>query len=170
LLIRPETPSEFDAIRELVRAAFATARHANGDEHEYVDRLRSSGGYVPELALVAEETGRLIAHILLTRIFLSGADGPRPVLLLSPLAVAPDRQNQGVGTRLARESLERAAALGHSAVIVLGDPAFYERIGFGTSTLFGIINRDGFDDRNVMALELRAGALANGMATVSFPA
>jgi putative acetyltransferase len=170
LKIRPEIPAEFEMIRALVKAAFATARHADGDEHEYVDRLRASRAYIPELALVAEDGGGLVGHIMLTRILVSGAQGARPALLLSPLAVAPDRQNQGIGSLLARESLARATASGAGVVLVVGDPAYYERFGFRSSAALGIRNVDGFDERNVMALELRPGALAKCLGTVSFPA
>src|SRR5690606_2056821 len=53
-----------------------------------------------------------------------------PALLLGPLAVAPEAQGLGIGGLLMREALARAATLGHTAVLLVGDPEYYERFGF----------------------------------------
>jgi len=169
LRIRRERPGDFAALHELVDAAFETAPHADGDEADYVTRLRTSDGYVPELALVAERDGELIGHIMLVRFAIEVAGGSKAALLLSPLSVAPPRQQQGVGTRLARAAMSRAAALGHDAVVVVGNPEYYSRFGFRCSRDFGVVNRDGFADVNVMAVELVPGALAGLEGSVTFP-
>lgn len=51
--IRQEEERDFDAIRNVVKAAFAGAEHTDGDEHNLVDRLRITDEYIPELSLVA---------------------------------------------------------------------------------------------------------------------
>src|SRR5262249_61176373 len=56
--------------------------------------------------------------------------GEAPALLLGPLAVHPERQNQGIGKALMELSLKRAAELGHGLVILVGDPPYYARVGF----------------------------------------
>lgn len=169
LRIRPESAGDFTAIYRLVEAAFKTARHASGDEQDYVLRLRASAIYIPELALVAEDAGELIGHIMLTRLSIDTVEGGRPALLLSPLAVTLPRRRQGVGAALVREALACAKASGHASVFVVGDPAYYSRFGFRSSREFGIVNCDGFADRNVMACELTAGALKTLIGSVSFP-
>jgi predicted N-acetyltransferase YhbS len=63
--IRPETPQDFPFLYNFVKNAFKTSKVSNCDEQNYVDRLRSSEGYIPELALVAEETSKIIGHIML---------------------------------------------------------------------------------------------------------
>ena len=50
MIIRPEKPEDYETIRGLVKDAFETARVSNGDEHNFVDRLRSRDAYVPDLA------------------------------------------------------------------------------------------------------------------------
>jgi len=168
MLIRPERRSEFPRLHELVKTAFATAKVSNGDEQNFVDRLRAGAGYIPELALVAEDEGALIGHIMLTRTFVSTAAGPRPVLLLAPIAVVVERRRQGLGARLIEEAFRRARALGHGAVALVGDPAYYSRFGFRPCADFGIANANGIADRYVMAFELAPGALADAAGSIAF--
>lgn len=169
MLIRPEEPSDFLAIHQLVETAFRTARVSSGDEQNFVLRLRRSANYIPELALVATEDGELIGHIMLTRSAIETPAGERPALVLAPLAVAAKRRRQGFGGQLVREAILRAKNLGHDAVLLVGDPAYYERFGFRGSLEFGVRNRDGIPDRNVMACELEEGGLNDMAGTVSFP-
>lgn len=167
--IRPEQASDFPEVYELVETAFESAPHADGDEQDYVQKLRDSPNYISELALVAEGDGELIGHIMLTRLDVDTENGPRETLLLSPLAVAAPYRSRGVGAALVRESLSRAAALQHRAVLVVGDPDYYPRFGFRCSLDVGIHNRNGFDDRNVMACALAEGGLENLSGSVAFP-
>lgn len=71
----------------------------NGDEPNLVNRLRKSDAFIPELSQVAEKDGKIIGHILLTRMKICQQDS----LALVPVAVLPEHQSQGVGTRLIRE-------------------------------------------------------------------
>ena len=68
MIIRKETPADYEAVYELVKAAFAAAEHSDGREHELVAALRKSGAFVPGLSLVAETDGILAGHILFTEI------------------------------------------------------------------------------------------------------
>jgi putative acetyltransferase len=70
----------------------------------------------------------IVAHVVFTRCFLEGSN--TGVTLLAPLAVAPEWQRQGVGTSLVRAGLERMHAMDVGLVCVLGDPAYYSRLGF----------------------------------------
>jgi putative acetyltransferase len=63
--IRPETPQDFPFLYNFVKDAFKTAKISNGDEQNFVDKLRTIEGYIPELALVAEENSKIIGHIML---------------------------------------------------------------------------------------------------------
>ncbi len=80
------------------------------------------------LSLVADEAGRVIGHAMFTTCAVTGA--PERVALLGPLAVAPPRQRKGVGRALVGDGLERLRAAGVAAALVLGDPAYYGRLGF----------------------------------------
>ena len=166
--IRQEKPSDFRDIYDLVKVGFQTAEVSNGNEQDYVIKLRASGNYIPELALVAEENGKLIGHIMLTKTCVSCNDSKFEALLLAPLCVALEHRNLGIGSKLVVESFGLAKNLGYKAVFVVGNPAFYSRFGFRSSVLFGIKHVPMIPDQFVMVNELSAGALTGVVGTVTF--
>ncbi|MBN1367851.1 MAG: N-acetyltransferase [Dehalococcoidales bacterium] len=151
--IRRETPADFPDIYDLVEIAFQTARVSNGKEPDVIDQLRRSGNYVPELALVAEEDGKLIGHIMLTKTFITSGGNKVETLLLAPVSVAFAYRNKGVGTKLMTESFEIAKTMGYKSVIFIG-PAYFYRFGFKPTASFGIRNVRNIPEDNVMACEL----------------
>ncbi|MFX8848439.1 N-acetyltransferase, partial [Acinetobacter baumannii] len=86
------------------------------------------------LALVARDidTGAIVGSVRLWSVALGdGVDGDaRAALMLGPIGIDPEAQGQGVGTKLMRHALAEAAFRGHAAVILVGDPDYYERFGF----------------------------------------
>ena len=56
---------------------------------------------------------------------------------LAPVSVAPARQRCGIGRRLIRAGLRRAADEGWQGAFVLGDPAYYRRFGFNPERASG---------------------------------
>ena len=123
--VRPEAPGDYDTIHRLVASAFGRE-----DEVKLVRLLRADAdAYIPELTLVAEESGEITGHIMLTNATLHGEEDWQ-VLALGPLAVAPERQRAGAGIALTEAALQRADARGDSLVVLLGHPAYYPRFGF----------------------------------------
>ena len=57
-------------------------------------------------------------------------EDPRRVFILSPMAVATDRQGQGIGQALLRAALEALKSEGVDVAVTYGDPAYYGRVGF----------------------------------------
>lgn len=166
---RQEWAGEFREIHELVRDAFQTAHYAEGDEQDFVDAQRNAESYLPELALVLENDGRLIAHIMLTQGAISTTTGPYPILLLACVAVDAEHRNRGIGTAFIEAALQRACNLGHSAVILVGDPAYYRRLGFVPSIQFGITNENGIEPEYVQVRELAPGALCGASGRILLP-
>lgn len=80
----------------------------------------------------AVPNGSLAGAVLFTR--LRFGDDPRVVWLLSPVAVLPTHQRQGIGAQLIRAGLDALRAEGASAAFTYGDPAFYGRLGFAPIT------------------------------------
>ncbi len=167
--IRQERPEEFHTIYQLVETAFQTAKVSNGDEQNYVNRLRAGSGYLPELALVVEDGSTLIGHIMLTKIAVDTKMGPVEVLLLAPVAVDIRRRKRGLGSALIREAFRLAKEKSFKVVVLVGDPAFYARFGFRSAASFGISNTQNIPDQYVMALELTEHALANAAGALTFP-
>jgi predicted N-acetyltransferase YhbS len=159
MLIRRETSEESSKIYDLVKVAFQTAKVTNGKEQDFVNQLRSGGNYIPELALVAEEGGKLIGHIMLTRTNITGNNKKFETLSLGPISVALEYRNKGVGSKLITESFKVARAMGYTSIVLVGDPAYYHRFGFKASVDFGIRHALDIPEENVMACELRTNAL-----------
>ena len=131
--IRPEHPADATAIRQVVVAAFES--EAEGD---LVDNIRASENYIPDLSLVAVAAGRIVGHVMISRVHLVDGDRRREVHSLAPVSVAPDAQGKGVGSALVREALGRADAMELPLVLLEGSPGYYGRLGFEHSVQHGI--------------------------------
>ncbi len=116
--VRPEGANDAAAIRAVVAAAFGRA-----DEAELVDRLRADGDGA--VSLVADDGDAVVGHVML-----STMTAPFRALALAPISVVPARQGQGIGSSLIRAAIETARADGWQGVFVLGDQAYYNRVGF----------------------------------------
>jgi putative acetyltransferase len=135
VVIRPEREADHPVIAEVVRAAFV--KHPD-EVALFVERIRASEHFVPELALVAEDFSGVIGHVMLSWVGVEGGSRPR-ILNLTPMSVRPDRQRIGVGTRLIRDALDRAQAAGEPAVMVEGISEYYPRFGFERASALGFI-------------------------------
>jgi putative acetyltransferase len=121
--IRPETPRDHAAIRQLLTEAFGQPAEA-----DLVDRLRADSDLL--LSLVAEEDGAVVGHVAFSRLIVDGATEPYPAVALAPLAVAADKRRQGIGRRLVQAGHGRLVIAGESFFVVLGDPAYYGRFHY----------------------------------------
>src|SRR5205809_7018866 len=136
VVIRPERDADHTVIAEVVRAAFV----GHPDEvASFVERIRASEQFIPELALVAEDSSGVIAHVMLSWVGVEGGSRTR-ILNLTPMSVRPDRQRIGVGARLIRDALGRAEEGGEPAVMVEGISAYYPRFGFERASALGFIS------------------------------
>ena len=121
-----------------------------------VYRLRDGIAPVAELCFVALEDGEVRAGNRHWPVIA----GDRPALMLGPLAVDPAYKGQGFGKALMRYSLEAAKAQGHAAVILVGDPEYYEPFGFARGPVLGLQMPGWVETRRFQGLELVPGALA----------
>ena len=121
MIHRQEKSKEFHLIHSLIKAAFDSAEHADGNEQDLVDALRKGDSYVPELSLVAEIDGKIVGHIMFTKLRI----GNSTQLALAPLSVLPEYQKQGIGTALIHEGHKRARTLGYWYSVVLGNEKYY---------------------------------------------
>lgn len=156
MIIRQETPADYKCVYELIKNAFSTAEHADGNEHNLVTALRKGASFIPELSLVAEINGKTIGHIMFTK----AEVGKNEVLALAlaPLSVDPKYQRQGVGTALIIEGHKIARKLGYEYSLVLGSETYYPRAGYTSAEKFGIEVPKGFPPENFMAIKLHEHA------------
>ena len=68
LEIRQETPKDYEEVYNVVKTAFATAEHSDGNEQDLVVDLRKSNNFIPELSLVAIKDNKIVGYILFTKI------------------------------------------------------------------------------------------------------
>ena len=156
VIVRPETPADYDAVREVLDSAF----HDSPDsESALVEALRSEPGYTPELSLVAEVDGAIVGHIMFTDARIETDSGVVPAKSLGPLAVHPDWQQKGIGTQLGKEGLEACRRLGHRIAVVIGHSTYYPRFGFERGRQRGIEMSIGRLEQSRMIVELVPGAL-----------
>jgi putative acetyltransferase len=151
MVIRPAGPDDQAAIRDVVTAAF-TAEFGKSDEADLVDALRADGDAL--LELVAEEDGAVVGHILFSPL---ATDTGARFAALAPLSVMPGRQKDGLGTWLMETAHELLRASGVEAVIVLGHPAYYPRVGYSAQAAETVAAP--FKGSHFMALALKPGAL-----------
>jgi putative acetyltransferase len=153
IIIRPEKPEHVQGVRMVEEQAFHRAGEA-----DLVDRLRGRGAVM--LSLVAVENGLVLGHILFSPVTIGAGPDALHAQGMGPVAVLPERQKEGIGSRLIRAGLEECRQANVPAVVVLGNPKYYARFGFGPARRFGIR----FPDANVpedafQVIELRRGAL-----------
>ena len=162
--IRLETPADYRAAEAVTREAFWNVYKPGCNEHYYLHLLRCSPAFLPELTFLCEADGVPAGHIACSssRIDLN-TGGRKDTITFGPLSVLPAYQKLGMGRRLVCHALRSAAALGHKAVIILGDPRHYGRYGFFCGERWSIALEDGRYLPGLQALELTPGALENAV-------
>jgi putative acetyltransferase len=158
--VRRELPTDSDAVRAVNRAAFET-----NVEADLVDRLRVQAS--PLISLVADDSGSVVGHILLSPAALPGHMDVN-IMALGPVAVLPAQQRSGVGSMLVRAGLEECRQLGFGAVIVIGHADYYPRFGFQPASRFGLGCEYDVPDDVFMAVELEPGALSGKTGKVRY--
>ena len=148
--IRQERELDHAAVYEVVKTAFASAEHSDGNVQDLVTALRNSSAFVPALSLVAEVDGNVVGHILFTKADVDGYT----VLALAPLSVLPPYQRRGVGLALMAEGHRIAKELGFDYSVVLGHAKYYPKAGYCPASRFGIKAPFDVADENYMALKL----------------
>jgi predicted N-acetyltransferase YhbS len=152
VMITDEAPRDVAAREALLDRAFGPRRHRKSSERIRAGRLPAAG-----LALVARDDDALVGTVRLWHV---SAGRGRPALLLGPLAVDAAYRDAGIGAALMREALGRAAALGHDAVLLVGDEPYYRRFGFAAGPAAGLAMPGPFEPHRLLGLELAPAALA----------
>lgn len=163
--VRPETPADYPAVREVANLAFANDEESIAD---LIEALRAEPDYTPELSLVAELDGAIVGHVIFSDARIETESGAVPAKALGPLAVHPGWQQRGIGTQLGKEGLEACRRLGHRIAVVIGHSSYYPRFGFQRGRPLGIEMALGRLEQSRMVVELVPGALDGVRGTVYF--
>jgi len=144
MLIREERASDDAAIHDLTVRAFRPMSYSDGTEASIIRLLRHSGHLA--LSLVAEDDGAIIGHVAFSPIAIGDLDH---WFGLGPIAVEPDRQRMGIGSALILTGLDVLKERGAAGIALIGDPAFYNRLGFESD---GLLAYKDIDRRYVQRL------------------
>jgi putative acetyltransferase len=152
-MIRPATPSDYAAIRQVERHAFG-----QDDEANLVEQLRDDGDALVELVAATEIA--IQGHILYSPLAIARGSETLRAAALAPVAVLPAFQKSGIGDALVSAGNAQCAELGCVAIIVLGHAAYYPRFSFSPTLAESL--QAPFSGPHFMALEIEPGVLAGG--------
>ena len=149
-LVRPALNTDDAGIRQVECAAFPDTVEA-----DLVESLIAAGDAT--LSLVAEQDGRILGHILCSRMKVEADGALVRAVGLAPVAVLPEHQGRGIGGALIRAAVEGSKAAGEQMIFVLGEPAYYTRFGFSAAAARPFASPYAGD--HFMALRLDGAAL-----------
>ena len=148
--IRQENQKDYEEAYKVVKTAFETAEHSDGNEQDLVVALRNSDSFIPELSLVAVKDDKIVGYILFTKIKIENHEE----IALAPLAVLPEYQKQGIGSMLIEQGHKIAKQLGYHYSIVLGSENYYPKFGYIPAIQYGIQAPFDVANENFMAIKL----------------
>jgi putative acetyltransferase len=118
--IREEEEIDIDHITQLHNEVFNEP-----EEGTIVENLRNNNNLT--ISLIYEINGKIVGHIAYSPIY---KEQEIIGLGLAPIAVLPEYQNQGIGSKLIRYGNSAALSKGYKKIFVLGLPDYYYRFGF----------------------------------------
>jgi putative acetyltransferase len=132
--IRTETHDDHAAIDAVNFAAFDD----DPDMPKMVQDLRNQYTLFPTQSLVAVgDDGDVIGHVMMSYAQVDGDKHLIDVMVLSPLAVLPEFQNQGIGTALINHALKSADDMGSPLLFLEGHHLYYGTRGFENAMELG---------------------------------
>jgi len=138
VIIRKETPNDYEEVYTMVKQAFATADYSDGTEQDYLNAIRKKDTFISKLSLVAQTNDKIVGQIVLYKMQIQYKDKNEVQLVLSPLSVHPDYFRHGIGIKLIFEGCKRAFDNGYKAIFLCGDYGYYSKFGFVPTYQYGI--------------------------------
>jgi predicted N-acetyltransferase YhbS len=161
MTIRHERIADVEAREALLDEAFGEARTRKSSERLREDRLPAEGR-----SFIATEGKRVVGTARLWNVA-CGIEKSlgQEALLLGPVAVAEDCRSRGLGGAMVRRAIQTARKLGYGAIVLVGDPEYYNRFGFSGEKTGALWMPGPFERHRLLGRELKAGAVdgARGM-------
>ena len=129
--IRYEQLKDQESVYQLIASSFET------DDEEKLVRLLHTD-HQSLISLVAEIDNTIVGQIVLSKMEVKASN--ISIFCLAPMSVAPEYQNQGIGTKLV-EAVIKEGKNNIDAIFVLyilGHPSYYPRFGFKPTSEYGI--------------------------------
>ena len=135
--IRLEIKEDYFEVEKMVRNAFWNIYRPGAFEHFIVHNLRNHPSFIRDLAYVIDNDGEIAGHINYSTGCISYENGEsEDAVVLGPIAVDNDCQNQGYGSKLIEFTLAKAKDMGIPFVFVVGDENYYSRFGFESASKY----------------------------------
>lgn len=134
--IRLEREKDYFEVENMVRNSFWNIYRPGAFEHLIVHNLRQDESFIKNLAYVIENDGKIIGHINYSNGRIEYENQTKDAVVLGPIAIDKDYQNQGLGSKLIRYTLNLAED--YPYVFVIGDENYYSRFDFEAASKYGI--------------------------------
>jgi len=167
--IRQENKNDYKEVFNLIKKAFETEEYSDKKEQFLVERLREANSFIPELSLVAEESGVIIGHILITKVKINKELKSFESLALAPVSVLPKEQGKGIGGRLIKFAHKKAIELNYKSIVLLGHENYYPKFGYVEAKNFDISFPFDAPSKNCMVIELVKDGLKGVSGVVEYP-
>ena len=151
LTILAETANDAQPIERLHERTFGPGRFVLS-----AYRLREHVDHRLDLSFTARIGTLLVGSVRQLPILI----GDTPALLLGPLTVEPPFRGRGIGRALLDRALRDAKAKGHRLVLLVGDEAYYSRVGFKVIPKGRVKMPGPVDYARLLVAELVDGAFA----------
>lgn len=169
IILSTEKPEDYEEVINLTDLAFKDMPFSNHKEGELVRKLRLCPNFVEELSIVAKLDGKIIGHILFTKLYIKDVEKSYETLELAPVSVLPEYQRKGIGSKLVNEGLKKAKEMGFKSVMVVGHPDYYPRFGFQKAEKYNIKSSIEVPADVFMAIELIENGLKDVAGTLIYP-
>ena len=137
ITIRPASAEDAPGILAVVADAFSYGGTRDPSEELTIVRdTWSAQKDRPLIELVGDENGTIVAHLQAAPGSLDG--DPTPVAGVAPVCVGTQHQRSGIGSALMRALIDAATDQHWPLLVLLGDPAYYGRFGFGPAAPLGL--------------------------------
>jgi len=123
--------------------------------------MRNKQEFIKDLDYVAVFNDKIIGNIVYAKAKIIGVNKEYDVITFGPVSVLPMYQKRGVGKKLIEHTITKAKEMGFNAIMIYGNPKYYERFGFKNSREYTITDREGNYNDALMALELYPNSLEN---------
>jgi predicted N-acetyltransferase YhbS len=159
IMLRLEEEKDYSIVETLTREAFWNIYVPGCSEHVVIHNLRKTKEFIPALDFVAIQDNKIIGNIVYVQSKIVHGDKEYPVLTFGPISVSAQYQKMGVGSALIKHTIKLSKEMGYKAILIYGDPAYYERFGFKVSKEYNITDKEGKYPAALLVLELYPHAL-----------
>lgn len=162
--LTPLANADPKTVETLLDAAFGADRRGRT-----AYRLREGAIAIPQLSFAAWDGERLVGTLQSWPVALRTADTNEALVMVGPVAVVPDLQTKGIGKALMAALIDAAEATGADALMMIGDPEYYERFGFTAEPAAGWRIDGPYEQRRLLARVRRDVEKEGELVSISHP-